>query len=498
MTVSQSTRFGLYQWSDDTDPFTRSQMELSHQNIEDRAARVVSGTVAPAPDGQYHNAFFYNTSNNKLFFYAAEDDSGSWTEITGNFIQESIINAKGDIIIGSAADTASTLTVGANNTVLVADSAEAVGAKWTATLSGVTLTNPVITSINNGGPVTVPSGTETLVGRSTTDTLTNKTIALGSNTVSGTLAQFNTAVTDADLVSLAGTETLTNKTLTSPVISTISNSGTITLPTGTRTLVARDTTDTLTNKTLTAPIISTISNTGTLTLPTSTDTLVGRATTDTLSNKTLTAPKFADLGFIADANGNELIIFDTVASAVNEVTLANAALSGTPTLTASGSDTNISINLVPKGSGTIQAGGVDVATTSGTQTLTNKSIALGSNTVTGTLAQFNTAVTDADLVSLAGSETLSNKTLTAPKFADLGFIADANGNEMLIFDTVASAVNELTIANAASGGNPTISATGGGTNISINLVPKGTGTVQQNGTPLATTGKAIAMALVFG
>ena len=53
--------------------------------------------------------------------------------------------------------------------------------------------------------------------------LTNKTIALGSNTVSGTLAQFNTAVTDATLVSTTGSETLTNKTLTSPVLnSTIS------------------------------------------------------------------------------------------------------------------------------------------------------------------------------------------------------------------------------------------------------------------------------------
>jgi hypothetical protein len=64
---------------------------------------------------------------------------------------------------------------------------------------------------------TAPSGT--VVGTSDTQTLTNKTIALGSNTISGTLAQFNTAVTDADLVSLTGTETLTNKTLTSPVIS---------------------------------------------------------------------------------------------------------------------------------------------------------------------------------------------------------------------------------------------------------------------------------------
>jgi hypothetical protein len=63
---------------------------------------------------------------------------------------------------------------------------------------------------------TAPTGA--VVGTTDSQTLTTKTIALGSNTVSGTLAQFNTAVTDADLVSIAGTETLTNKTLTNPII----------------------------------------------------------------------------------------------------------------------------------------------------------------------------------------------------------------------------------------------------------------------------------------
>lgn len=67
-----------------------------------------------------------------------------------------------------------------------------------------------------------------------------------------------TPAQDADsvLVSRTSTDTLTNKTLTAPVISTISNTGTLTLPTSTDTLVGRATTDTLTNKTLTSATIT--------------------------------------------------------------------------------------------------------------------------------------------------------------------------------------------------------------------------------------------------
>ena len=87
-------------------------------------------------------------------------------------------------------------------------------------LTNKTLTAPVIATISNTGTITLPTSTDTLVGKATTDTLTNKT-------------------------------------LTTPIISSISNTGTITLPTSTDTLVGKATTDTLTNKTLTSPVLNT-------------------------------------------------------------------------------------------------------------------------------------------------------------------------------------------------------------------------------------------------
>jgi hypothetical protein len=88
---------------------------------------------------------------------------------------------------------------------------------------------------------------------------------------------------------------------------------------------------------------------------------------------------------------------------------------------------------------------------------------------------------------------LSSTVLTAPKIASGGFIADANGNEQIKFTTTTSAVNELTITNAATGNAPSVATTGSDTNISLTIAPKGTGQIIVNagavGTPtIAPTG----------
>ena len=76
-------------------------------------------------------------------------------------------------------------------------------------------------------------------------------------------------------------------------------------------------------------------------------------------------------------------------------------------------------------------------------------------------------------VTLTGTQTLTNKPLTSPKVGTS--ILDTNGNELALVTATSSAVNEFTIANAATGNDPTLSATGDDSNIDIAIKPKGTG-----------------------
>jgi hypothetical protein len=199
----------------------------------------------------------------------------------------------------------------------------------------------------------------TVTTNSGTQTLTNKTINLANNTVTGTTAEFNTALSDGSFATLAGTETLTNKT-----INTASNTITVVEAdiSDLQSYILADSTDTLQNKTIN-------SDSNTITLDLSEGTLTGTtaefnsalsdgsfatlAGTETLSNKTLTAPKFADGGFIADSNGNEQIVFNTTASAVNYLDVTNAATGNGITLASAGTDTNIDFVISPKGTGTV-------------------------------------------------------------------------------------------------------------------------------------------------
>ena len=109
--------------------------------------------------------------------------------------------------------------------------------------------------------------------------------------------------------------------------------------------------------------------------------------------------------------------------------------------------------------------------------------------------------TDLVEVSIAGDVTASstttftNKTFTAPVYADGGYVADANGNENLVWGTTGSAVNEFKIANAATGAGPTLSSQGGDSNVDINITPKGSGNVVLAGDTVAVGDSGAAATL---
>lgn len=147
-----------------------------------------------------------------------------------------------------------------NNTLTVATSGR--GAAGTSNIlhnAGATvkhvLTGEDLTYFETGisGSITATSST----------TLTNKTVALGSNTVSGTIAQFNTALTDADFATIAGTETLTNKILTTPTI----NAPTITNAVSSIAINSQTAAYTLTASDKSKMVIVTSSSTANVTVP---------------------------------------------------------------------------------------------------------------------------------------------------------------------------------------------------------------------------------------
>ena len=87
----------------------------------------------------------------------------------------------------------------------------------------------------------------------------------------------------------------------------------------------------------------------------------------------------------------------------------------------------------------------------------------------------NAAVDTTGFITVGGVETLTNKTLTSPKIGTA--LLDTNGNELAKVTATSSAVNEFTVANAATGNSPTLSATGGDSNIDLTIGPKGTGKI---------------------
>lgn len=211
--------------------------ELTYLATETELNTSLEGYIAISEKGAIDGVAELDTNKNVL-----TRESVIFEGATTNSYQTTLVT------VDPTADRTITLPDVTGNVITTGDTATVTNAMLAGSIANDKLSNSAITingtSVSLGGTISIPadiegvtagtgltgggtSGTVTLnidttVVATTNNTLTlsNKTIALGSNTVSGTLAEFNSALTDADFATIAGAETLTNKTLTSPSIGT--------------------------------------------------------------------------------------------------------------------------------------------------------------------------------------------------------------------------------------------------------------------------------------
>ena len=325
-------------------------------------------------------------------------------------------------------------TSGSGNAVTFAIDSTVTTLTGSQTLTNKTLTTPVISSISNTGTLTLPTSTDTLVGRATTDTLTNKTIDVDNNTVSNVeVDNFKASAivlesegigsndNDTTIPTSAAVKDYVDTQITAEDLDFQADSGgalSIDLDSETLTFTGGTGIDT-----------SGSGNAVTFAIDSTVATLTG---SQTLTNKTLTTP-MANAG-IQLKNGATsagfLEFFEDSDNGTNKVTLIGPASTSDVTLT------------LPSTAGTVAlTSDIDV-TASSTTTFTNKSIDSDNNTITNIVnadIKSSAAIADTKLATISTADKVSLSALDIDGASDIG--ADLTTSDLIVVDDGAGGTN---------------------------------------------------------
>ena len=417
-----------------------------------------------------------NQVANQMTTFTIADDSSTTSTIT----QNDTLRLLGGTGISSTV-SGDQVTFAIDNTVTTNDGIQ--------TLTNKTLTTPIISSISNSGTLTLPTSTDTLVGRATTDTLTNKTINSASNTI--TITEANISDLGA-YITASSSDTLTNKIINASQLvdgsvtnAKLANSSiTIADNTSTTTTIglgetlkingtANEIETTISGDTITIglPDDVTVANnltiTGNLTVNGTTTTI---STTNTVASDTLfelgngtTGSPANDSGIIIERGDqdNAFIGFDESADKfIVGTTTATGASTGNLTITTGTLVANLEAT-------TATLGGSDVLSTDNTKTVTNKTISGSSNTLQniGNASLVNSSFSIFDETSTSSSISLGGSLqITGGEGIDTSIV----GNIITIAGELATTSNKGVASFSSdnftvSSGAVTVTAIDGGT-----------------------------------